>query len=161
MVRLFLVVTFLSAGCGARSALLEPGDGGRSDGAPARLLRDLRTDGGCRVTLRVGSVKPAPASCWIDQKVANQTAPLEWDCTSGEAVARFAVPFVGRVTAGAVTLVATTEFHWSDGCTWQSRQQIEGVLATGALSYGYAEQPIVGTGCAPAYCKATASVLVE
>jgi len=113
------------------------------------------------VVLSVGAVKPTPASCWIDQQVANQTATLEWACDSGEATASFEVLFVGTVRAGVVALEATTIFPWSDGCTWQSRQRIDGALASGSLTYSYSEEPVEGSGCAPAYCKATAQVLVK
>lgn len=135
-------------------------DAARSYDLRVDVLR-TRDAGGCHVLLAVGTVKPQPASCWIDQKVGNQVATLVWDCSSGEARADFAVPFTGTVKSGMVEITATTHFSWSDGCQWRSNQRIDGMLSSGSLTYHYSEEPIEGTGCAPAYCKATAPVLVQ
>jgi hypothetical protein len=117
----------------------------------------------CEATLRVGVVVPSPATCWLDQKVAHKTALLKYPCAGGPATAGFGVPFEGLADeTGAVDLVAKTTYRWSgDGCNWESTQRIRGVLGEGELTYTYEEQPIDGSGCSPAYCKATTPVVVQ
>ena len=117
----------------------------------------------CEATLRVGVVVPTPPTCWLDQKVAHKTAVLRYPCDGGPASAPFAIPFEGLIDdGGSVDLVARTTYRWSgDGCNWESTQRIRGVLAEGELTYTYEEQPIEGTGCSPAYCKARTAVAVQ
>jgi hypothetical protein len=117
----------------------------------------------CQATLRVGVVVPSPATCWLDQKVAHKTAVLNYPCAGGPAEAGFGVRFEGLTDeAGGVDLLAKTTYRWSgDHCNWESTQRIRGVLGEGELTYTYEEQPIDGTGCSPAYCKASTPVVVQ
>jgi len=137
----------------------EPPDGAHaSDDASPDVAGDSKAD--CGVLLTAGTVSPNPSSCWIDQKVGNQAALLHYRCGGGTAAAQFAVTFEGTVLGGQVELTATTEFVWSDGCSWQSEQIISGQLASGGLQYTYREYPIRGSNCAVAYCTASTRVLV-
>ncbi len=143
------------AACGGRTELVAPESveaGTKADAAPMS----------CSVTLSVGDVITT-AGCWIDEKVSHRTAVLQWACDAGAAEADFGVPFLGTVQEPStlVSLSATTTFSWSDGCTWQSEQRIDGQLSSGMLQYGYSEKPIQGTNCAPAYCTGSAVVSVQ
>jgi hypothetical protein len=115
----------------------------------------------CTATLVASAVTATPG-CWVDEKVGNQTTTLTYTCGGGPAVAPFSVDFVGTVAAdGRVELAATTNFHWDDGCQWQSDQRIRGSLSAGTLTYAYKEKPTSGTRCAPAHCVASAKVAVQ
>ncbi len=151
------IAILVCAGCGGRTEL----------GAP--LLEQTPVDAGrdttpmdCTVTLSVADVTTTQG-CWIDEKVSHRTALLHWACDAGAAEANFGVAFVGTVQEPStyVSLSATTTFVWSDACTWQSEQRIEGTLSSGALQYTYSEKPVEGTNCAPAYCTGTAVVSVQ
>jgi hypothetical protein len=151
----------------AAVALFALGCGGRTDVAVLEAMNaesDAGPEGGtCGATLSVGSVTVTPG-CWIDEKVSNRSAMLQWPCDAGgPAEAVFGVPFAGTVAApsGFVSLSAQTTFPWSDGCTWESVQTIDGVLGSGVLQYNYSEMHIQGTGCAPEICHGSASVVVE
>ena len=161
-----LFAASLTVACGARTELA----GELVDASTPEVSKDVGVadhhdasivDAGCTVVLSVATVTPSPASCWIDQKVSNETTKLEWDCDSGAAEADFDVPFMGTVMNGNVAISATTTFAWGDGCTWESKQSIAGALSTKTLTYSYSEDPVGGTNCAPAYCKATTPVTVE
>ncbi len=163
------------AACGGRTDLDLPvagdteadadagtGTGTEADtGADTEAAAELDAPKGCSATLSVGTVNMTPG-CWIDQKVSDQTVVLAWACDGGAAEANFGVPFVGTVdeSTGSVSLTATTTFPWCDGCTWQSKQTIEGTLQSGALEYAYSEMHIQGTNCAPEICHGWAVVSV-
>jgi hypothetical protein len=149
----FVFVPVVDTDGGERKAELSS-EGGAAPSGPKRL---------CQALLHVGTVNATPASCWLDQKVAHKTALLHYPCAGGAAEAAFGVPFHGVADEiGAIDLTAKTTYKWSgDGCTWESTQRIAGVLSEGELTYTYEEQPIEGTACSPAYCKAVTSVTVE
>lgn len=154
---ILVIAVIIGAGCGGRTGLVAPESTdaqGEADAKPEPL--------DCSVTLSVGEVT-VTADCWIDEKVSHRSAVLRWACDAGSAEADFGVPFYGTVQEPStlVSLSATTTFVWSDGCTWQSEQHIDGELSSGALQYGYSEKPIQGTHCAPAYCTGTAVVAVQ
>ena len=171
MLRITAVAVFAAAACGGRTELVVPEaldasplDANLPDAtAPHDAEAEPAERDPCDVTLSVGDVT-ATAGCWIDEKVSHRTAQLQWACEAGAAEADFGVPFYGTVQepSSALSLVATTTFHWwGDGCTWQSTQVIDGDLSSGALQYGYSEKPIQGTNCAPAYCTGSAVVSVQ
>jgi hypothetical protein len=160
--RSFVSLAFFVVACGARTEIagaVTTEDAATPDVHEASVV-DAKV--GCGVTLAVANVVPTPSSCWIDQKVSNESAPLVWNCETGAAKADFDVPFEGTVDpSGNVSITATTTFSWGDGCTWQSTQVIAGKLSSKKLTYTYSEHPISGTGCAPDYCKATTTVSVQ
>jgi hypothetical protein len=131
-------------------------DGGGSDG------------GACTRTLLVGPLALSSPSCWTDSAVSEgEVGTLVYDCGGGAASATFGSrTFVGAVAAvdgsgDFLDLCIGTEFDWSDGCHWHSAQHLVGSIASGALSFGYAESPDPGeVGCASS-CKASATVTVE
>ncbi len=165
----FIASFVLLVACGARSEIggvVAVEDASTPDVHDATVDHHDATpdvaDAGCSVILSVGTIVPTPSSCWIDQKVSNETKPLVWDCETGAAEADFDVPFKGTVDKnGVVSIAATTTFPWSDGCTWESTQAISGTLSTKTLEYSYSEHPISGVNCAPAYCTSKATVIVE
>lgn len=115
----------------------------------------------CSVQLTVWNVSPSPSTCWIDEKVSNRTARLDYACSGGTASIDFAVTFTGTVFGTDAQLDATTQFAWGDGCTWQSEQTIFGDLSSGALEYKDREHPIKGTNCAASNCTALVPVIVN
>lgn len=116
---------------------------------------------GCQMTLEVGVVRTRPG-CEIDERVSGQTAVLSYGCGDGPASASFAdATFTGAVTNGSLDVAIETAFQFTDGCTWRTKQRIQGVLASGGLQYTYEEQPDPGQqGCA-AGCLADAPVRVD
>jgi len=112
----------------------------------------------CQTTLAVGVVQTR-AGCQIDERVSGQTAVLSHACGDGPASVGFAdAMFQGNVVGGVLDVSIETEFDFTDGCHWRTKQRIEGTLASGALQYGYEERPDPGqSGCARG-CLANAQV---
>lgn len=115
----------------------------------------------CTATLVVPQTSGAE-SCFIDERVTRAPGTLRYPCDGGAAVADFGGSrFTGTVRDGVVALSLTTRFHYSDGCDWQSAQEITGTLAARQLAYRYAEAPVPGQrGCASS-CRAGAVVTVR
>jgi hypothetical protein len=188
--RLLLPACLLA--CGARTALFgSDGDETNGapdasiDGARARDARVDATldaavdvgvnldpictvpDGGatgpsCTRALRVLSVSPSGAGCFVDVVVADgDRGTLRFDCNGGAAEATFGTHvFAGSFDRGRIDICTGTSFDYSDGCRWNSAQRIQGPLAT-ELRFDYVESPAPGqSGCA-SRCSATARVLVE
>lgn len=115
----------------------------------------------CTATLRVYDVR-VRSGCVIDERVTAAPGTLVYPCGGGPASVSFgASTFTGSVsTNGDVALEIRTAFPFSDGCQWETKQFINGNLASGALHYEYREEPNPGQrGCAAA-CLGTASVTV-
>ncbi len=151
-----VIAILVCVACGGRTEL------GAPEQAPTDAGHETTPPMDCTVTLSVADVTTT-SGCWIDERVSYRTALLRWACDAGAAEADFGVPFVGTVQEPStyVSLSATTTFVWSDACTWQSEQRIEGALSSGALQYSYSEKPVQGTNCAPAYCTGSALVSVQ
>lgn len=95
------------------------------------------------------------AGCWIDERVTGAPGRLDYPCAGGAATATFGESqFAGAVKGGGVAVGLSTRFKFSDGCMWESRQQITGALADGTLRFSYREAPLPGQkGCSSA-CSA-------
>lgn len=146
-----LALALVALGCGARRAA-------NVVIAPTPVVGTAAS--GCQRTLEVGVVRTR-AGCEIDERVSGQTTVLTYGCGDGPASASFAdATFTGGVTNGALDVAIETAFQFTDGCTWRTKQRIQGVLASGQLQYSYEEQPDPGQqGCA-AGCLADAPVRV-
>jgi hypothetical protein len=117
--------------------------------------------GSCSPTLRVVSLTKSMDSCFVDAVQVDSEGVLDFPCEGGPVSAMFGpILFDGAITAGALSMSATTTFEWSDGCTWGSNQTITGTLASGSLAYTYEELPIAGINCLPP-CTASGSLDVE
>ncbi|MFO0652005.1 MAG: hypothetical protein U0326_37645 [Polyangiales bacterium] len=117
---------------------------------------------GCSATIAVAPVHTR-AGCEIDERVSAQSTTVTFPCGGGPAQATFSdAAFGGSVTAeGAVELSLRTTFDFRDGCHWETKQEIRGVLASGALEYTYVERPLPGQQRCARGCEAAASVRVE
>ncbi len=116
----------------------------------------------CGATLAVAAVQTR-AGCQIDERVSAQSTTVAFPCGGGPAQAAFAdAAFGGSVTAeGAVELSLRTTFRFTDGCEWETKQEIRGALSSGALAYTYVERPLPGQQRCARGCEAAASVRVE
>ncbi len=116
----------------------------------------------CSATLAVERMQTR-ARCQIDERVSAQSTAVSFPCGGGPAQATFAdAAFGGTVTAeGAVELSLRTTFRFSDGCDWETKQEIRGVLSSGTLSYTYVERPLPGQQRCARGCEAAANVHVE
>jgi hypothetical protein len=115
--------------------------------------------GTCVATISVGTVQTRPG-CQIDTRVSSRTTTVNFPCNGGNATASFGdAVFTGTITPdGTAQLSLRTTFPYRDGCTWETKQEIAGSLASGTLSYSYNERPLANqNGCAPG-CSAQASV---
>lgn len=124
------------------------GGGGASSGEECR--RDLATGD---ITVDQGE------ACWVNQHVANTTASLEFACAGGAAKAVFGGhTFSGTVNGDHLDLVDVEPFLFN-GCDWQSTETISGDLASGAITYGYTEKPVVS--CPETPCTAGGTIAVS
>ena len=102
------------------------------------------------------------SSCFVDDAIKSNVGTLLFPCGGGGATATFGnKQFWGRVEDGEVHLCTRTAFTFSDGCRWQSAQEMRGPLSGEALNFSYVERPKEGeSGCASA-CTASAKVRTE
>lgn len=158
MTRTLLSVSLvILAGCGSRSPNVVVGPAPVSTAAP---VAGAVPGGTCQSTIAVGVVRTRPG-CEIDERVSGQTTVLSHACGDGPASASFAdAVFEGGVTNGELDVAIETTFRFTDGCTWRTKQRIQGMLGAGPLAYTYEEQPDPGQrGCAQG-CLAEAQVTV-
>ncbi len=151
MRRVFLLLVI---GCGGSRGAAESGP----DTAGAHTASGSSSDS-CAVTLRVAQLAMSHDTCWVDEKVTGASGTLTFPCSGGTAEARFSsIVFTGQMSDGQVELLLATQFKYSDGCRWESRQRLAGVLESGALLYEYSEAPAAGQqGCVYG-CTAAAKV---
>lgn len=153
-----LALATIAFGCGSRSpnVVVRPAP----VAATATMSTPAPAGGSCQSTISVGVVRTR-AGCEIDERVSGQTAVLSHACGDGPASASFAdATFQGGVTGGELDIAIETIFQFTDGCTWRTKQRIQGMLGGGPLAYTYEEQPDPGQrGCAQG-CLAQAQVTV-
>lgn len=116
----------------------------------------------CGATLTVAPVQTRPG-CTIDERVSAQSTRVMFPCGGGAAHASFAdASFGGAVSPdGTLELSLRTTFHFTDGCDWETKQEIRGSLPGGALAYTYIEHPLPGQQRCARGCEASASVRVD
>ncbi len=117
--------------------------------------------GACKPALLVTGSKPSNPNC-VDFPVEKGSAGvIFYPCSGGDVKATLgSLVFSGTVKNGAVSLSATGSYLGPDGCTWQTKHTISGVLAQGTLNYFYSEAPIAGMNCWQA-CTETGVVQVS
>lgn len=150
-----LVVCALVAGCGGRTV-----DDDRS--SSSYVASSSSGGSSCRATLVVAQLEVQPG-CTVDTRISGASGALSHACGPGPAEARFGDSvFTGEVDAqGVARLSIRTEFPFSDGCRWETKQEIEGRIGGGRWQYTYREQPLDGqSGCANA-CVARASMTMQ
>lgn len=149
----------LGAGCGARTVVV---DDGRSQSSYVASGGGSTGGSSCRATLVVAQLQ-VQRGCTVDTRISGASGVLTHACGPGPAEARFGDSvFTGEVDgAGVARLSIRTEFPFSDGCRWETKQEIEGRIDGGAWQYAYREQPLDGqSGCSNA-CIATASMSMQ
>jgi hypothetical protein len=161
----FAVSIALMPACAARPLALPP-----PDLPPAQDLAsgDLgcaapvpTSDGMCELMLQGADLEKSMPDCVLIESVSTGTATLVFPCAGGNASATFVSDvFTGSVQGTLVSLSLVKNFPWSDGCEWQTAQQIMGDRCAGPLHFTYMEGPLPGqTGCESS-CTGTADVLV-
>ena len=145
------------AGCGGRTVVVESN---ASSGASSSSY--VASGGGgtsCSATLQVATLQIQPG-CTVDTRISGMSGVLTYPCGPGPAEARFGDSvFTGEIdAAGVARLAIRTEFPFSDGCQWETKQEIEGRIDGGAWQYAYREQPLPGQGGCANPCVATASM---
>lgn len=146
-----------AAACGGRTVVVE------GNGASAASSSNYVSSGGggatCTATLQVATLEVQPG-CTVDTRISGTSGVLTYPCGPGPAEARFGDSvFTGEVdAAGVARLAIRTEFPFSDGCRWETKQEIEGRIDGGAWQYAYREQPLPGQGGCANACIATASM---
>lgn len=116
----------------------------------------------CEALLEVERVRRSARTCFVDERVARQSASLRYPCGGGPA----SVDFGGSVFSGtvdaqgnvALSLVTSYEHAPVDRCTWETTQRIEGQFAEGKLNYTYREQIVERRGRCGRPCRARARV---
>ncbi|MCC6522750.1 MAG: hypothetical protein IT373_08830 [Polyangiaceae bacterium] len=109
--------------------------------------------GDCQPALEVTGSTPSSPEC-IDFPVEQgSTGGIQYPCTGGPVSAQLgSVPFSGSVQNGYVVLDGIVNVVGPDNCLWQTSHHIEGAIASGVLSYSYAEllldpQPFCWSPC--------------
>ncbi|MEE2828119.1 MAG: hypothetical protein VX498_02940 [Myxococcota bacterium] len=124
----------------------------------ALLLKDTESPFAPQSMILTVEDLQVPRSCHVDIS-EDPSARLTWDSKTGEAFATFGNhEFSGLVTGDTVSLVATTEFDWSDGCRWKTEQRITGLLHGPPLAFFYQEAPLPGQRNCSNPCTATGIV---
>ncbi len=96
--------------------------------------------GDCQPKLLVVSSTPSSPNCTNFPVSAGSTGAIQYPCTGGPVSAVLgAISFSGSVTSGNVLLTGTEQMIGPDNCLWQMDHTIQGSLASGTLSYFYAE----------------------
>ncbi|MBX7194946.1 MAG: hypothetical protein K1X94_23030 [Sandaracinaceae bacterium] len=152
-------LTVVLSSCGGRTVVVENGSSG---GSGYVASGGGAVGGSCRASLVVAQLDVQPG-CTVDTRISGASGVLTHACGPGPAEARFGDSvFTGEVdAAGRAHLVIRTEFPFSDGCRWETKQEIEGNVQGGVWQYAYREQPLPGqSGCANA-CLATASIQMQ
>jgi len=138
----------------------EPALAGVDEHAATLTTREDRP----RVCSAALSVKQTstPAGCWIDERVTGAPGRLDFPCEGGAAIATFGESrFGGTVQGGVVSVGLKTRFNWSDGCVWESTQEVAGTLSDKTLTFSYREAPLANQkGCASS-CAAQGAVEVR
>lgn len=116
----------------------------------------------CGHSLRVVSLKPSSPSCFLDLAIKQgSVGAMTVFCKGGYASADFGKGmFQGTFDQGIVSMCIGTTFPYTDGCTWSTAQRISGSVASGTLTFEYAEAPTSGTNCASP-CSATGIIEVK
>jgi hypothetical protein len=113
----------------------------------------------CTRTLVAAPVDTSAETCWVDAVVTEEAGVLTFPCDGGSATATFGDrSFYGVVDGDDVELCATTEFEWSDGCSWLSAQHISGTLSSGQLEFSYTEAPEAEQADCDAACDAATTI---
>ena len=110
--------------------------------------------GDCQPTLEVTGSTPSSPSCIDFPVTAGSTGTIHYPCTGGSVTATLGeIDFTGSVVDGFVTLDGVAVLIGPDECLWKTSHHIEGVVASGELSYFYAEEllttdwPLCWTAC--------------
>jgi hypothetical protein len=141
--------------------VVDLGDAGMRVTAPA--ARPGEGADRCTARLAPGAINTAPG-CTLDERLTQGEGVLLYPCSgTGASEAVFGEHrFEGTMREGAVLLGLTTEIDWEDGCHWETKQSIRGVVLSeeGAkLGWTYSEGPVRGASCYGA-CKAVAEIVV-
>lgn len=115
----------------------------------------------CTALLQVRRTHGA-AGCVIDERVTRAPGLLAFPCEGGAATADFGGShFSGTVLNGEVDVTLRTQFHFTDGCDWESEQRIQGNLSAPSLAFTYREAPLPGQSRCANACRAFGMVSVR
>jgi hypothetical protein len=119
-----------------------------------------RSSGCTRVgRVRVGSIALSSPTCTVDLVVKEGDTGTMMKCSDGAYVEFGDKRFGGTFDGIIVDACTRTEFPFSDGCTWETRQRIVGRADT-TMRFSYREHAVAGIGCSPAACTASADIVV-
>lgn len=133
--------------------------------APSVPARDepqtqARGEPQCTVKLELTKVKTRPG-CFVDTPKRGSTGKATFRCRGGEThVVLGRHTFDGTVEGGELEALATSEFEFSDGCVWKTRQEVSGRLTDGELAYHYTERVVSSDGSCASPCTASGTVAV-
>lgn len=114
----------------------------------------------CTVELELTQVKTR-VGCFVDTPKRGSAGKATFRCRGGKThvvLGRHA--FDGTVARGQLEALATSEFEFSDGCVWKTRQEVSGRLADGKLTYRYSERVVSSDGSCATPCTASGTVAV-
>jgi hypothetical protein len=115
----------------------------------------------CTVKLELTKLRTR-AGCWIDAPKRGATGVARFTCRGGATKVTLGPhTFTGTVKKGVLSTQATSEFEFSDGCVWRTRQSVEGKLGSGSLTYTYSERVVKSDGSCASPCAARGTVDVE
>jgi hypothetical protein len=96
--------------------------------------------GDCEPTLEVTGSTPSSPNCIDFPVTAGSTGTIYYPCTGGPVTAQLGdIQFSGSVVDGVVSLDGVATVLGPDSCWWQTSHHIGGQVASGQLSYSYAE----------------------
>ena len=129
--------------------------------APPDCARPPQTTGCVTIARVVASdFELSSPSCYVDSIIRTGAVGRLQQCAGGSAVIVFDKGvFAASFDGTNVDACTSSRFPFSDGCTWQSLQRIEGPLRD-KLVFTYSETHVEGKSCASSSCRAHATLTV-
>jgi hypothetical protein len=105
--------------------------------------------------VRAGALRLSSSSCYVESIVRTGDVGRLQRCANGAALVFDKGTFAGNLDGTHFEGCTSTRFPFSDGCTWQTKQRVDGD------AFEYSEAPIDGTSCAPSSCRASATLTTQ
>ena len=118
---------------------------------------------GCSASLVAEAITASSPGCYVDVQVTTgEMGTVAYACDGGAALVTFGTnELPGVVVDGQLQVCFGTTFPFSDGCLWQSAQNIVGSLSSGMLAYSYVEEPAPGQMNCASPCTAKGTIVVK
>lgn len=161
----FLTTTGQGGAGGATSSTDAGVGGGFSTGSgpmgTCEVAAAQKPNATCKLQVTLNNFTVSNETCFVDVPFKDgDQGQLNFACGQGPATLDFpGGSFVGTSDSCNVNLTRITQYPFSDGCIWETKQTVVGKL-DGQLVYKYTEKPVKGSNCAMA-CTVDAVMNLE